>query len=240
MKKDTQHSTGFTLLEMAIVIVVVSLLIGGVLIGQGMIRTAELNGVITTTTKYKDAIDSFKSKYTQFPGDISDAFNFWDNGAGTICGTAAQCNGDGNGVLDRVSANENEKLRAWQHLQLANMTSLNLIGYESTANDEAINTNVANSTIEGAGFRFDTVSSVNLLELAADSGNPGLLQAGALKAEDAASIDKKVDDGAANTGFVISVNGAANIGCVINPGVNDGYDLDNVNVACRIRFKFLD
>lgn len=236
----TQSQHGFTLMELAIVMVVIGLIIGGVVAGQSMIKNAELNGVVSDITQIKTALDTFKNKYGELPGDMSDAFNYWDNGAGTICGTAAQCNGDGNGVFDRVSANENEKLRAWQHLQLAGVVEGSLIGYESTANDEAMGTNVKATAVDGAGLRFETVSSVNVIELGKDLGNPGIFQAGALYPEDAGAVDSKIDDGAANTGYIKAVNGTSQTGCVINPGVNDNYDLDSKNATCLVRFSLID
>lgn len=114
---------GFTLLEMSIVLVVIGLVVGGIMAGASMIRSAELNNIITQLDKYKTATDTFKTKYESLPGDMPDAFNYW--GASTGCTDAnvnsdnAGCNGDGNGTISQSSQYESK--RYWEHLQLAGL-----------------------------------------------------------------------------------------------------------------------
>ena len=65
---NAHKKRGFSLIELAIVLVIIGLLSGGVLIGQSLIRNAELQAAINEVGKYKDAIATFQQKYIELPG----------------------------------------------------------------------------------------------------------------------------------------------------------------------------
>jgi len=87
---------GFTLVELAIVLVIIGLVVGGVLVGQDLIQAAMIRSQISQIEKYQVAVNSFKLKYGYLPGDIPDptasAFGFVARG--TNLGQ-----GDGNGLI---------------------------------------------------------------------------------------------------------------------------------------------
>jgi prepilin-type N-terminal cleavage/methylation domain-containing protein len=102
IQKRSRLSEGFTLIELSIVLVIIGLIIGGVLVGQDLIRSAGTRATITQIEKYNQAVNTFRSKYGQLPGDISDpdATNFGFNPRGQAPGS-----GDGNGVIEGTDCN---------------------------------------------------------------------------------------------------------------------------------------
>ncbi len=108
---------GFTLLEMAIVLVIIAIIVGGVMATLSMMHTSKLRSVMMDVNNFRTAVTSFRQKYIYLPGDMKNAHGYWDDGSDGVCGTAAECNGDGDGEIDAGG----EDLRAWQHLSLAEM-----------------------------------------------------------------------------------------------------------------------
>jgi prepilin-type N-terminal cleavage/methylation domain-containing protein len=98
--KHTQTGTqaGFTLVELSIVLVIIGLIVGGVLVGQDMIRAAEIRSTIAQVEKYNTAVNTFRDKYANLPGDMlsSDATRF----GFTARGGAATNRGDGDRLLE--------------------------------------------------------------------------------------------------------------------------------------------
>ena len=94
--------SGFTLVELAIVIVVIGLLVGGVLQGQELIKQANIRSQIAQFEDINRATFTFRAKYNALPGDMNNATSFWgdliDIDNPTI-GTTATCNGNGDGII---------------------------------------------------------------------------------------------------------------------------------------------
>ena len=87
---DMQHRTNaFTLVELAIVLTIISLIVGGMFVGQSIIHSSRLQSVERDVNFYTDAMKMFQAKYKDLPGDFSTATAFWPsdgngNGDGTI------------------------------------------------------------------------------------------------------------------------------------------------------------
>ena len=86
---------GFTLVELAIVLVIIGLLVGGILVAQSMMQTARIQAQIKQFELYDIAIINFRQKYNQLPGDCS------------ICNHSryARPEGNNNGLLEDGSGN---------------------------------------------------------------------------------------------------------------------------------------
>jgi prepilin-type N-terminal cleavage/methylation domain-containing protein len=109
-----RRNSGFTLIEMAIVLVIIGLLIGGVLAGQQLIQSARVRNLISQQDGVKAAFFGFQDRYRAPPGDYAAA------SANINCVTFTCVNGNGNGKIEAaVSGSLHEEILAWNHLSAA-------------------------------------------------------------------------------------------------------------------------
>ncbi len=116
--KKTQ--TGFTLIELAIVLVIIGLLLGGVLKGQELINSAKVKNLAADFKNIQVYIYGYQDKYKALPGDDSKANVH-------VSGTNATTGGTlGNAVIegkwDSTTVTEESAL-FWQHVRLANLAA---------------------------------------------------------------------------------------------------------------------
>jgi hypothetical protein len=93
------RARGFTLIEIAIVLVVLECLVSGVLKGQELIQGSRVRGLIAQQTEIKTAFFAFYDRYKALPGDYSAA------STNINCGATACLNGDGDGRIQASPAN---------------------------------------------------------------------------------------------------------------------------------------
>src|ERR1700710_2201298 len=97
MRRRHGENQGFTLIELSIVLVIIGLIVGGVLVGQDLIKAAATRAQISQIEKYNQAVNTFKTKYNGIPGDLQASlaaqFGF-TVGAGCV-GTQAERDGNG-------------------------------------------------------------------------------------------------------------------------------------------------
>jgi len=103
---------GFTLIELSIVLIIISLIVGGVIGGQSLVRSAKINQMANDLVAQKTAFTLFKDQYDYSPGDILNAQEYWPSCADS--GTNL-CNGNGDRRIDSGT----EQLRVFEHLSLA-------------------------------------------------------------------------------------------------------------------------
>src|SRR5919198_2887658 len=71
MSYITNKQDGFTLVEIAIVLVIIGVLLGGVLKGQELIKSAQVRNLIDQSSSIQAAYYGFVDRYHQIPGDMN-------------------------------------------------------------------------------------------------------------------------------------------------------------------------
>jgi prepilin-type N-terminal cleavage/methylation domain-containing protein len=109
-----RRQSGFTLIEIAIVLVIIGLLLGGVLKGQELITSARVRNLISQQDGVKAAYFGFLDRFRALPGDYSLAST-------NIANVAAGANGNGNGQIRSIVLLDaiDEYIAVWDHLSKA-------------------------------------------------------------------------------------------------------------------------
>jgi prepilin-type N-terminal cleavage/methylation domain-containing protein len=164
-------NAAFTLVELAIVLVILGLLVGGVIVGQNLIRAAELRAVTVELAQYQSAVLQFRDRYRALPGDMNNATLFW--GAAAVCPptldapltSQATCNGNGNGLIN-VHATANEFFTFWQHLSNAGLIEGNYSGATNFSThlriDVNIGVNIPESRLGRAGWLLSEIGDISI------------------------------------------------------------------------------
>lgn len=243
----TIHTTnrsqaGFTLVELAVVMIIIGLLIGGVLKGQELISNAQITSTISQVKGVEGATSTFRDMYNALPGDMT-------NPGTRLSGcTVAPCSraGDGNGRLDSVpgaaAVAASEAVAFWAQLNAADLFS-GVDGSATVAWGQALpeasigggftagftQTGALTAATGGNGRGGHYLSLQGAPDTAVAAGN------GAISASQAARIDRKMDDGNPNGGSVRAAGGAT---CADNAaqGVYEEAD-DNVSCSVYIRIQ---
>ena len=96
-----EKQKGFTLIEIAIVLVIIGLLVGGVLQGQELIENSRVKQAVKDMNGTAAAIFAYQDRYGRMPGDDGPSATLTARGSGW----AAVDAGDADGVLE-VATNE--------------------------------------------------------------------------------------------------------------------------------------
>jgi len=194
MNQFKKHQAGFTLVEIAIVLVIIGLLLGGILKGQEMITQAKIKNIVNDLNGMSAAIYSYQDRYRALPGDELDATTKSRWGATTGYG------GDGNGVFctGTCPATATLKYNAppvapaanletqlfWLHLRLSGFVPGATTGAGAMQQPGNAVNGLLGVQTTGLGFTSNIICTSNLPD------KVGI------------AVDTQVDDGAAGTGGV--------------------------------------
>ena len=186
--------SGMTLIEIAIVLVIVALLLGGVLRGMELMTTARVRNLIRQQEEVKTAYFGFFDRYGALPGDYVSATSHISG----IATTPACNNGNGNGN-GRIEAANGEHTLVWEHLSKAGF-----LQYVYTC---AAAVSPQTTPRNPYGEFVDLAYDANYAGTAAPRNN---LKTGARIPSDLlGEMDRKTDDGdALQGGFRAQVGGA--------------------------------
>jgi prepilin-type N-terminal cleavage/methylation domain-containing protein len=174
--------TGFTLIEMAIVMVIIGLLLGGILKGQELITSSRIRSLISQQDGVKAAYFGFHDRYRFPPGDYNLATT-------NIAGTTA--NGNGNGQIQSVlgGGTVDEHIAVWEHLSRAGFIN-GAYNYAAVPETPAsVPTNVY------AHVRYIQLIFDNVYGTGAQAARHNIKTGNQIPTHILAEIDRKIDDG---------------------------------------------
>ena len=181
---------GFTLVEMAIVLVIIGLLLGGILKGQELITSARVCNIADQNSGVQAAYYGFIDRYRQVPGDWSAT-----SAAQAIPGVTT--GGDADGRLDG-NPPWVEALALWEQLSKSGFLQGNYLGGNSQPNQN--DTNLApRNAFNGFLMLFNSSDYI-------DAGTPSvklnLVLGAGIPVNVLAELDRKIDDGLPQTGVL--------------------------------------
>lgn len=181
---------GFTLIEIAIVLIIISLLLGGVLKGQELINNAKTKSLISDFQSIPLLIYAYQEKYHAMPGD--DAMASQHLGARATLTPSAATLGNGliDGAFNSIVATD-ESVAFWQQVRLANLTT----GSTDFSLDNAIAAAVPRN-VEGGRIGIQSVVPISRM-----TGSL-FICADAISGKSARQIDTALDDGLTDTGLL--------------------------------------
>lgn len=118
------NQTGFTFVEIMIVLVILGLLLGGVVKIQEMLVNAKVKRTQSDNAEFSSALLIYDDRYTQLPGDHDSAdqhFAIYTDGINDPL--PAEINGDNSGTIDGswIVAPNSETANVWKHLRAAGL-----------------------------------------------------------------------------------------------------------------------
>ena len=188
-----RNQQGFTLIEIAIVLVIIGLLLGGILKGQELITSARVRNLISQQDGIKAAFYGFQDRFRALPGDYSQA----DKNI-QMTTTGANANGNGDGQIIPLVGTPIESTLAWEHLARSGFINGNY-AYGSGAPLET--TTPKNPYGQFLQLGYDNVYAVPVGQTAIARHN--LKTGSQIPAEIMAEVDRKVDDGNGATGSFV-------------------------------------
>ncbi|GJL84521.1 MAG: prepilin-type N-terminal cleavage/methylation domain-containing protein [Micavibrio sp.] len=230
--KIRKGEKGFTLVELAIVMIIIGLLITGILKGQEMIANAQVTSTISQLKGLDAAANTFRDSFNAFPGDMANATTRLANCAAP-CADGADPSGRLDDGVGPVPASEG--IQFFLHMLAADLitgmdgTAPVTFGQSLPAASVGGGFFVGHSSVAVGGFD-DTNMRIGHYIVHNGTVDNVAADTGAMVPTQAARVDRKMDDGVPDTG---SVHGTDAGNC------HDGtvYNEDDDNTTCAIAVR---
>jgi prepilin-type N-terminal cleavage/methylation domain-containing protein len=213
--------TGFTLIEIAIVLVIIGLLLGGVLKGQELINSAKVKNLATDFKNIPVYIYGYQDKFRALPGDDAQAQSHVQGASNaqtpTTCNNnvaPASGNCTGNGLIDGLwnsTTLTDEVQLFWQHVRLAGLAPGPTAGV----------TDYRPTNASGGIIGIQSGSSQAGYFPIKDGSNPAnpirgtyIVCSDGILGKFAKQLDIQMDDGQTNTGSMMAITSGAAYGSV--------------------------
>ena len=212
--KPPSRQTGFTLVEIAIVLVIIGLLIGGVLKGQELINSAKVKTLAQDFRNTQTILYAYQDKFRALPGDDMRAEDHVCPSSTPACASNGNGNGTIDGNWDAAATDTVESIYFWQHVRFANLAT----GSTNTTDSNFLPTNSIGGRIGIQSGGAAAPLSVSGSYVTCSAGIPGKL---------VRQLDSTLDDGDPSAGSMRV--GVTTAGPPVSPTAID----DNaVYVAC--------
>ena len=205
--KNSKSQSGFTLVELSIVLVIIGLIVSSVLVGQDLVQAATVRSLIAQRDTFESAVFAFRGKYNILPGD----------GSSTAI-TACSGNGDSKLTTGRLPINVQipggaaDSACFWMILGQGENSAGYIPGTYSggvASNGGANGQNILiqpTSKLGGLwGAYYSTIFTANAFLLGVKYSTLIQNADGSVDYTTALNIDTKIDDGLGKTGSIKSV-----------------------------------
>jgi len=220
-----KKNTAFSLVELSMVVTIIALLVVSVAASYKLIDRAKVKGVAAEINTIETAFIAFQETYNAIPGDMANAYDFFsgkDCGVNSESGGTQQdrCNGDGD-LFVKDDSPSGEKCReehnAWNHLSYADLMKAirpSCAAYNPSAKYTNLTYSIRMINIDLNPY-FLNQASVNVIRLgkvredliSSNSYNNFNNNGKLLPPQFLQILDRKLDDGIAFSGKLLSVNG---------------------------------
>jgi prepilin-type N-terminal cleavage/methylation domain-containing protein len=213
-----RNQSGFTLIEIAIVLVIIGLLLGGVLKGQELINSAKVKNLATDFRNIPVYIYGYQDKFRSVPGDDAQAQSHVGMTATLCTGGAGHCL-PGNGLIEGTwdsSTTTDESQLFWQQVRLAGLAAGPTTG-------DMLPFNSAGGVIGITSGAYNPDTSTTPIQ-----GTYIICSAGIL-GKFAKQLDLQMDDGAPTTGSIREYNQSARGSALTTPPTMDPNNANQLN-----------
>jgi prepilin-type N-terminal cleavage/methylation domain-containing protein len=100
MIKFKSQNSAFTIVELAIVMVIIGIILSSILYGGQLILNAKISKATSQLKSISASAEFFKNQYKKYPGDYDKFSEKFGNCQYLLYDVSASCNGNGNGDID--------------------------------------------------------------------------------------------------------------------------------------------